>query len=107
MLFLAVILVVGLGMVFGAVSLNALAAADAITIRELDDRLAEQQRAYELLVAEVAQLEDPERIRKAAEGLGMVPATTPRYVLLDRSLPTDGEQPMAEDDVKPMLSANR
>lgn len=104
--FLTLFVVLGLAIVFGAVSLNALAAGDAIAVRELDQRLTQAQRDYEGLVADVAALEDPERIRRAAEGLGMVPANSPRYVVLDRSLPADQQQATATDDpVKPVLSA--
>jgi cell division protein FtsL len=105
-LYLSVLVVLGLAIVFGAVSLNALAAGDAVAVRELDQRLNQAQRDYERLVADVAALEDPERIRRAAEGLGMVPATSPRFVVLDRSLPADQQQATATDDpVKPVLSA--
>lgn len=105
-LFLSLTVALVLAIVFGAVSLNALAAGDAVLARELDRQLVEAQRDYERLVAEVATLEDPERIRRAAEGLGMVPGTAPRYVVLDRSLPADEQQATATDDpVKPVLSA--
>lgn len=105
-LYLGLLIMLVIAIVFGAVALNALAAGDAVRIRELDRRLVEAQRDYERLVADVAALEDPERIRLAAEGLGMIPATTPRYVILERSLPADQEQTTASDDpVKPVLSA--
>jgi cell division protein FtsB len=105
-LFLSLLVALIMAIVFGAVSLNALAAADAVAIRDLDARLSQAQRDYERLVADVAALEDPERIRRAAEGLGMVPGTSPRYVVLDRSLPADDQQATATDDlVKPVLSA--
>jgi hypothetical protein len=105
-LFLSLLVALVLAIVFGAVSLNALSAGDAVLARELDRQLVEGQRDYERLVADVAALEDPGRIRRAAEGLGMVPATSPRYVVLDRSLPADDQPATATDDlVKPVLSA--
>ncbi|MDX1657264.1 MAG: hypothetical protein R3343_00445 [Nitriliruptorales bacterium] len=100
--------------VFGAVSLNALAAGDAVAARTLEREVVEAERKYGLLVAEVARLEDPDRVRRAAEKLGMIPADSPRYLLVQRSLPADGrsrEELVAPgettDPMKPVLSAER
>ncbi|MDX1619784.1 MAG: hypothetical protein R3320_02255 [Nitriliruptorales bacterium] len=107
-------LLVAGGTVFGAVSLNALAAGDAVTARTLESQVTEAERDYGLLVAEVAQLEDPERVRRAALELGMVPADSPRYLLVERSLDGDGVTQEAlvdagdtTDPMKPVLSAER
>lgn len=112
-LFGALYLIVAAGTVFGAVSLNALAAGDAVSARELEERVEIEERRYGQLVAEVAALEDPARIRQAAVDLGMIPAGSPRYLVLDRALPSDGvvEEPVVAgataDPLKPVLSADR
>lgn len=103
--------------ILGAVGLNALAAGDAVRARDLDDRVADAERRYTHLIAQVAQLETPERIRSAAEGLGMVPAEDPTYLHVD-ALPgevpptpappvlgPDGEA--GQDPLKPVLSVQR
>jgi hypothetical protein len=108
-----VILLVVSAAVFGTVSLNALAASTAVAARELDARVAEGERAYAQLVADVAGLEDPARIRAAALELGMVPAGAGRTLLLERNLPADGViTPIASlqgtgDPLKPVLSVER
>lgn len=105
-LFLLLYLATGILVVLAAVSLNALAAGDAVRARELDNRVQLAERQYELLVAEVARLENPERIRAAAEELGMVPAADPRYLSPGRGLPADGMEAEATDPVKPLISAD-
>lgn len=109
---LVTVLVVA-GAVFGAVSLNALAAASAVEARELEARVADAERLYAQLVADVAALEDPARIREAALDLGLVPAGPGRHVVLDRNLPADGAVSALErvdgpaDPLKPVLSVER
>jgi hypothetical protein len=108
----ALVTIVVLGAaVFGAVSLNALAAASSVEARELEARVAVAEREYAQLVADVAALEDPARIRQAAHDLGLVPAGPGRHVVLDRNLPADGAVPPIDrveaDPLKPMLSVDR
>lgn len=109
---LAVVLLVGAA-VFGAVSMNALAAAAAVEARTLEAEVSAAERDYAQLVAEVATLEDPGRIRRAAMDLGMVPAGPSRVVRLERNLPADGavaeslEGELGADPLKPLLSAER
>ena len=110
----ALIMIVLLGAsVFGAVTLNALAAGEAVRARELQVQVAEAERAYSGLIADVAALEDPGRIRDAAHELGLVPAGPARHLAVDRNLPADGavvEATLPEttsDPVKPILSAER
>lgn len=88
---LLIITILGVA-VFGIVALNAMAAANAVEARQLDAQVAEGERRYGHLVAEVATLEDPARIRQAALDIGMVPAAAHRYVSVERLLPTDGRQ---------------
>jgi hypothetical protein len=100
------------GAIFGTVTLNALAAAHAVESRELDARVAEGERAYAQLRADVAALENPARIRAAAEDLGLVPAGPSRHIALQRTLPADGAVTEtlpgdAADPLKPVLSADR
>jgi cell division protein FtsL len=109
---LLILVVMGVA-IFAAVSLNALAATTSIQARELDLRVAEAERHYAQLVADVATLEDPARIREAAAELGMVPADVGRYLPLDRNLPADGAPSRVEvregptDPLKPVLSVER
>lgn len=113
LLFALVIIAVLGGAVFGTVTLNALAAADAVQARELDRRVGEAERVYAQLVADVAALEDPARIRGAALDLGLVPGGPGRHVQLARNLPADGAVTEldgagpAADPLKPVLSVER
>lgn len=111
--FLLLYVAVAAGSVFAAVSLNALAAGDAVEARQLEQAVVDQEREYGRLVAEIARLEDPGRIRQAAADLGMVSADTPRYLFIDRPLPVDGSTDDSvvagetTDPLKPVLSAER
>lgn len=96
--------------VFGAVTLNALAAGASVEARALETRVSEAERTYAQLVADVASLEDPARIRETALELGLVPPGPARFVALERNLPADGavadtERPDAtQDPLKRVLS---
>jgi hypothetical protein len=99
--------------VFGAVTLNALAAGTSVEARALDRHVAEAERVYAQLIADVAALEDPARVREAALELGMVAPGPVRHLTLERSLPADGVVPAARtpdattDPLKPLLSVER
>ncbi|MFP4149043.1 MAG: hypothetical protein ACLFUG_09115 [Nitriliruptoraceae bacterium] len=99
--------------VFGAVALNALAAAASVEARALESHVSEAERQHAQLVADVAHLEDPARVRAAAEALGMVPPGPVRHLSLERSLPADSLVPAARtpaapaDPLKPLLSVER
>ena len=109
---LAIIVVLGAA-IFGTVALNALAAANSVESRELTTRVAEAEREYAQLVADVAALEAPARIREAGLDLGLVPASGGRHVALTRPLPADGAVDDAvapggtTDPLKPVLSVER
>lgn len=105
--FLLLYLVTGIAIVLGAVSLNALAAGGAVDAAELSRQVSDAQRHYELMVAQVAQLENPERIRAQAEQMGMIQAQNPRYLEPGRELPADTPPAATEDPVKPLLQAAR
>lgn len=113
LVYLLAIVVVIAGTVFGAVALNALAAGSAVDARRLDAHVFEAERTYAQLVADVAALEDPARIRDAALDLGLVPAGPGRHVALERNLPADGATTTVEvldgtaDPLKPVLSVER
>lgn len=103
-------LVVGAAVVFGTVTVNALAAGDAVQARELESQVRAAEQRYEGLTAEVARLEDPARIERAAAELGMVRATSPRYLVVGRALAADGaasDPVTADDPLKPVLSVDR
>lgn len=106
---LAILMVLG-AVVFGAVALNALAAGTSVEARTLDAEVAEGERRYAQLVADVATLEDPARIRAAAGELGLVPASSIRHLAVDRNLPADGAPAPTEtgtggpDPLKSLLS---
>lgn len=97
--------------IFGAVTLNALAASAAVEARQLDGEVAQAERLYAQQVADVAALENPGRIREAAFELGLVPAGPARHLVLERNLPADGAVLVSEqraaipDPLKPLLSA--
>jgi len=99
--------------VFGAVSLNALAAGASVEARELEAHVTTAERRYAALVAEVAALEDPARVRAAAQELGMVAPGPVRHLGLERNLPSDGAVPDSRtpdattDPLKPLLSLER
>jgi hypothetical protein len=99
--------------VFGAVTLNALAAGTAVEAQELDRHVAEAERTYAQLVADVAALEDPARIRAGALELGLEPSSPARFVVVERNLPADGALPpiarpgATADPLKPLLSVER
>ncbi|MFO7960929.1 MAG: hypothetical protein R6U94_08285 [Nitriliruptoraceae bacterium] len=99
--------------VFGAVTLNALAAGASVDARALERHVGEAERVYAQLVADVATLEDPARVRQAALELGMVPPGPVRHLTLERTLPADGAVPPARtpdattDPLKPLLSQER
>jgi len=113
LLFALLIIAVLGGAVFGTVTLNALAAAHAVQARALDTQVGEAERVYAQLVADVAALEDPARIRAAALDLGLVPGGPGRHVHLERNLPADGAVTeldngrRAADPLKPVLSVER
>jgi cell division protein FtsL len=114
LLWALVTMVVAAGLVFGTVSINALAAGNAVEARELEAAVNEAEQRYGELVAEVARLEDPARIEQAAAELGMVRAESPRYLVVERVLPADGAADRAvvdagetADPLKPVLSAER
>lgn len=102
-LFLIIYLVVGAVVVMGAVSLNALAAGDAVEIRELGTRLDVDQRTYDQLIAEVASLEDPARIQRLAIEMGLVPAVRARHVQPAQELDVDQGAAPAADQVKSLI----
>lgn len=105
--FLGLYLVVATAVVLGAVSLNALAAGGAVEARELANEVAQAERQHGLLVAEVATLEDPARVRQSALDAGLVPAAEPRFLEPGRTLPSDTAPTSPGDDqLKPLLSAD-
>lgn len=97
--------------VFAAVTLNALAADDAVNARRLDAQVRDAEVQYGQLLAEVATLESPARIAAAAEELGLVYVGTPRQLRVQRLLPADGaaerraEPSGPTDRLKPLLSS--
>lgn len=114
LLFAALLGLLAAATIFATVAVSALGAADAVTVRELQREVADAERRYHALVAEVAALEDPARIeRVAVDELGMVHPADARYVVLDRALPGDEdgvEDALAgirTDPLKPVLSVER
>lgn len=110
LLWLVAVITMLAGSVLGSVSLNALAAADSVAARQLELQVADAERIHADLIAEVAHLDAPERIRQVAvEQLGMIEAESPRYVVLGRSLPSDkhGVDAPDGDPLKPVLAAER
>jgi hypothetical protein len=99
------------GSIFGAVSLNALAASGSMHASALlEDRRAAEV-AYGSLLAQVATMESPGRIQEAAGRLGLAGVAHPRQLPVMRLLPADGAAMDAgvadggpSDNLKPLLS---
>lgn len=106
LVFFLLYIAIGMAAVVGAVTLNALAAEDAVLLSDLDANVAEAQRDYATLVADVATLEDPDRIRQLADQLGMEP-TQQRFVVPSQPLPSDHAESTTQDPLKPVLTAQR
>lgn len=113
LLYVLLYLVAGAVTVFGTVTVNALAAADAVEAEGLERAVGIEEQRYATLVAEVARLEDPARIETAAAELGMIRAGSPRQLALLRTLPADRDDAgtvvagATTDPLKPVLSADR
>ncbi len=106
MVFIALYVVLAIGAVMGAVSLNALAAQDAVELSQLEADVVDAERTWSQSVADVAGLEDPARIRMLAEQMGME-STPQRYLVPEQTLPGDHEEPGTADPMKSILSADR
>jgi cell division protein FtsL len=79
---LVLLIVAAIG-VFGVVSVGAMTAEAAVSVRELETDVDDLKRRYELLVADVAELESPDRIRREARRAGMVEADDPTFLVVD------------------------
>jgi hypothetical protein len=96
--------------VFAAVTLNAVAADDAVVADELDQRIRASEIRHGQLLTEVARLESPARIAAAAERLGLQRVDHPRQLRVERLLPADGVVHdggvvgRGSDDLKPLLA---
>ena len=105
------VLGIGAATLFGAVALNAAAAQAAVTARRLEGEVRVAERQHADLLVEVAELEDPARIRARALELGMVPAPAARHLVLRRTIPEDGApDPVGTgvtDAPKPVLPPER
>jgi len=99
--------------VFGIVGLRAMAADAAVEARNLEREVAQSERRYAELVAEVATKEDPGRIRELALELGLVPSPAARHLILSRGIDADGARrpidagPLLADPLKPILTQER
>lgn len=75
--------------VFGVVALNAMTAAEAVEAREIERTIGGNERRLSQLVAEVAALEEPSRVRQLAQEMGLEPSGSLRFLPVDRGLPAD------------------
>ncbi len=105
LVFIGLYVLVGIAAVMGAVSLNALAARDAVELARLEAEVVTAERTWSQSVADVAGLEDPARIRMMAEQMGMEP-TPQRFLVPAQPLPGDRAPEDVEDPAKPVLSAD-
>jgi cell division protein FtsL len=79
-----VLLVIAAIGVFAVVSVGAKTAEAAIQVRSLSGDVDGLKKRYEILTAEVAQLESPERIRRyAVDELGMVEPSDRQFLVVD------------------------
>ncbi|HVM00708.1 MAG TPA: hypothetical protein VM324_15575 [Egibacteraceae bacterium] len=89
--------------IVGVVSVSALAAEAAFDARALQAEVADLSLRYEELTADVATLAAPERIlRVAEEELGMVPASSPAFLVTDSGGPAASSTDL-HDRIKPVL----
>lgn len=109
----AALLTIGTGAaaLFAAVGLNAAAAQSAVVARQLESEVRAAERRHAELLVDVAELEDPARIRARALELGLIPAPAARHLVLRRAVPADGAPgPTAAavaDPLKPVLTQER
>ena len=79
-----VLLVIAAIGVFAVVSVGAKTAEAAVQVRSLSGEVDELKQRYEILTAEVAELESPERIRRSAvDELGMVEPNGRQFLVVD------------------------
>jgi cell division protein FtsL len=79
-----VLLVIAAIGVFAVVSVGAKTAEAAVQVRSLSGEVDELKQRYEILTAEVAELESPERIRRyAVDQLGMVEPAERQFLVVD------------------------
>jgi cell division protein FtsL len=79
-----VLLVIAAIGVFAVVSVGAKTAEAAVQVRSLTGEVDELKQRYEILTAEVAELESPERIRRyAVDELGMVEPAERQFLVVD------------------------
>lgn len=79
-----VLLVIAAVGVFAVVSVGAKTAEAAVEVRSLSADVDELKQRYEILTAEVAELESPQRIRRVAvDELGMVEPVEPQFLVVD------------------------
>lgn len=82
--FALVLLIIAAVGVFAVVSVGAKTAEAAVQVRSLSTEVEELKQRYELLTAEVATLESPQRIRRfAVDELGMVEPTERQFLVVD------------------------
>ncbi|CAN5911528.1 hypothetical protein BH23ACT10_BH23ACT10_20070 [soil metagenome] len=79
---LILLIVAAIG-VFGVVSVGAKTAEAAVEVRSLEADVDGLKQRYELLTAEVAELESPDNIRRTAVARGMVEPDDPKFVVVD------------------------
>lgn len=90
--------------VFGVVALNAMAAENAFTARTLEAEVRDLAVQYDELTARVAALDAPDRVRAVAVGeLGMVPAETPAFLVVDVPARARARSDDIVDPIKPAL----
>lgn len=81
-LMVSAIVVVG---VIGVVALNALAAESSFAAMEVENRITELTLRHDNLVAEVAMLETPARVRQVATAqLGLVEPEQPGFLVIQQ-----------------------
>ncbi len=80
---LVLLIIAAIG-VFGVVSVGAKTAEAAVEVRSLEADVEGMKQRYELLTADVAELESPDRIRRVAvDKLGMIEADELQFVVVD------------------------
>jgi hypothetical protein len=88
-------LTVALGLALAVYMVKARAGRETSDISTVESQIVDEQRRIRLLQAEVAHLEQPERLERLSEAMGLGPTADDRETTLDR-LPDVARQALAD-----------
>lgn len=98
-------LVVMLALALAVYMIKARAGRETGDITAVENQIADEQRRVRLLQAEVAHLEQPERLLRLAQAIGLGPTSDKRETTLDRLPDIARQSALAAPDPTPPASA--